>query len=113
MTRKDALALVPTLIVGVAIVVSTFIMVRTRHSAWQGLAGPLLLASSVVVADVLTLRLRGDYSGPTRAGLTAAVAIAISGLVLIGMNVKTADMFIPLCWIAVMPRGRRRVCGNF
>jgi hypothetical protein len=112
MTRKYSLELVPSLIVGVAIVVSTLVMVRAGHSGWQALGGPLLLAGWVVVADVLRARLRGNYSGPTRAGLVAAIAIVLVGLVMIGMNLKTADMFVPLAWVAIMPSGGR-ACGGF
>jgi hypothetical protein len=115
MTRKYSLELVPSLIVGVAILVSALVMVRAGHSRWMELAGPLLLASLVVVADVVRARLRGNYTGPTAGGLVTAGAIAVAGLVLIGMNVNTAGTFVPLYWVAAMSHvnGKRRACGTF
>ena len=59
MTRKFWREVGPSLVVGVGILLATFIAVRTAQSGWLVLAGPLFLSLTVLGADALAARLRG------------------------------------------------------
>src|SRR6266700_6265526 len=69
MTRKHWIDLSPSLVVGVGIIASTLVAVLAAESGWLVLAGPLLLALTVVSADVLHSRLKRRSSGPSWAAL--------------------------------------------
>jgi hypothetical protein len=63
MTRKDWLALGPSLIIGVGIIVSTLTASLAAKAGWLVMAGPLVLVLAVVRADLLASRLRGRPCG--------------------------------------------------
>src|ERR1700710_494302 len=81
MTRKHWIDLSPSLMVGVGIMASTLLAVRTARFGGWVLAGPLLLALTVVSADVLRSRLRGASSGPSRAALILGAALLLSAVI--------------------------------
>jgi hypothetical protein len=111
MKRSYWLELVPSLIVGVAIVLSTLVAVRAARYGWMAAAGPLLLATAVVCADVLARRLRGEASRPSPAGLILSVAISVAGFLLIALNARSGDTSIAwlgtACWAALLSQSKR------
>jgi hypothetical protein len=116
MTRKDWLDLGPSLLVGAGIVVATLIAVLAAESRWLVLAGPLLLALTVVSADVLGARLRGESSGPSRAALFLGGAFLLAGLIVNLRDPSLVKTLIPVIgaasWVTLLlrPEGRRKPC---
>jgi hypothetical protein len=116
MTRKYWLDLGPSLLVGVGIVVSTLIAVLAAESGWLILAGPLLLALTVVSADVLGSRLRGESSGPSRAALLLGGSFLLAGVIVTLRDPSLVKTLIPVIgaasWVTLLvsPEGRRKPC---
>jgi hypothetical protein len=117
MTRKHWLDLGPSLLVAGGIIVSTLVAVLTAESGWLVLAGPLLLALSVVGADVLASRLRGESSGPSRAALIMGGACLLSCLIVALRDPSLVKTLIPVLggptWVTLFllrPEGRPRAC---
>lgn len=116
MTRKIWLDLGPSLLVGVGILVSTFVAVRTAESGWWVLAAPLLLALTVVGADVMGSRLRGKPSGPSWPALLLGGAFLLSGLIVALRDPSLVKLFIPVvgasAWssLLLLPGNRRKAC---
>ena len=114
MTLKYLLALGPSLLVAVGIVVSTFIAVLAAESGWLVLAGPLLLALAVVGADVLDSRLRGKPSGPSAAALILGGAFVLAGLIVV-RDPTLVKTLIPIvgvaAWVVLLrPANRPNAC---
>ena len=116
MKRSYWLELVPSLIVGVAIVLSTLVAVRAARYGWVALAGPLLLSVAVICADMLARRLRGESSRPSAAGVILSVAISLAGFLLIARNAGTGGTSIAwlgtVCWVSLLSQSKRsrRAC---
>jgi len=116
MARKYWLDLGPTLIVGTGIVAATFVAVLTAKSGWLVLAGPLLLALTVVGADVLGSRLRGKPSRPSLIALSIGGSFLLAGLIVALRDPSLVKTLIPVIgitsWPALMlrPRGPRKTC---
>jgi hypothetical protein len=117
MTNKYWLALTPSLVVGVAIMISAFIAVRAVHSGWLIMAAPLFLAFSVLAADSLNSRLRGASALPSPAALILAAALVLSCLILTPKNSTQIASMLPMlgivCWIILRPNNRRKRCASF
>jgi hypothetical protein len=117
MPRKAWLALVPSLLVGVGIVVATLIAVWTAESGWLVLAGPLCLALSVLGADVVASRLKGESSStPSWPALLLAGSFLLAGWIVALRDpnlVKTLILAIGVtAWapLQMRPESRRRAC---
>jgi len=110
MTGKYWLGLGPSLLVGVGILVATFVAKRAVAYGWWVLAGPLLLALAILGADLLASRLRGQYSAPSWAALFLAGACLLASLIVAFREPSHVSSFIPVIgitsWIA-LPRLRR------
>jgi hypothetical protein len=116
MTRKYWLKLGPSLLVGVGIIVSTLVAVLAAKSAWLVLAGPLLLALVVVIADVLASRLRGETSGPSAAALILGGSFLLAGLIVALRDPSLVKELIPIIgagsWVTLLRRpDDRRTCA--
>jgi len=111
MTRKHWVDLSPSLVVGAGIIVSTLVAVLGTESGWSVLASPLLLALTVVSADVLHSRLKGRSSGPSWAALLLGGAFLLAGMI-VGRDPSLVSTLIPICgsaaWITLLlhPEGR-------
>ena len=105
MTRKHWIDLSPSLVVGVGIIASTLVAVLAAESGWLVLAGPLLLALTVVSADVLHSRLKGRSSGPSWAALLLGGAFLLAGMI-VGRDPSLVSTLIPTCgsaaWIILL-----------
>lgn len=117
MTRKYWRDLTPSILVAVGIVVSTFVASRAAGSGWLVLGGPLLLALSVVGADVLDARLRGESSGPSWAALLMGGSCLLAGLIVTLRDPTLVKTLIPIlgvaAWVTVLrPVSGSKACRN-
>lgn len=71
----------PALVLASGLLISTAIVALASASAWAVAAGALVFALSLVGADVMGSRQRGESSGPSR----GAVLLAAAWLVACGM----------------------------
>jgi hypothetical protein len=115
MARKYWLDLGPSLLVGVGIVVATFVAALAAESGWLVLAGPLLLALAVVGADVLGSRLRGKSLRPSWTALLLGGSFLWAGLIVALRDPILVKTLIPVvgvtAWPALMrPGSPRKTC---
>jgi hypothetical protein len=116
MARKYWLDLGPSLLVGAGIVAATFVAVLAAESGWLVLAGPLLLALTVVGADVLGSRLRGKPSRPSWTALFIGGSFLLAGLIVALRDPSLVKTLIPVLgittWPALMvhPGSPRKTC---
>ena len=106
MSRKSVLNLTPSLLLGVAIIASTWLTSITAGSGWLVLSGPLLLAVNTLVADVLSLRLHGRRGGPTLPAYVVAAAMLFSGWLLATPDAAQLKAFMPMlgiiAWVTLL-----------
>lgn len=116
MARKIWLDLGPSLLVAIGILASTFVAVRTADSGWWVLSAPLLLALTVVGADVMGSRLRGLSSGPSWVSLLLGATFLLSGAIMALRDPSLVKLFIPIvgssAWtsLLLLPGNRRKAC---
>jgi uncharacterized protein YqgC (DUF456 family) len=96
MTGRYWIGLSPAILVALAIIVCTAIAVRTSHSAWMVLVGPLLMALAIVGADVLASRLRGKPSGPSWGALILGTALLVACVILAFGNPTHVASMMPI-----------------
>lgn len=115
MKQKFWPALGPSLLVGAGIIVSTFIAVQTAESWWV-MIGPLVLAGTVVGADVMGSRLRGESSAPSWGALLLGVAFVLASVIVALRDPSLVKTFVavigPAAWVTVLlrPEGPRKTC---
>ena len=83
MKRQYWLKLVPDLLLGAGIVLSTLISVLTVNSAWLVMAGPVVLALILLCADVLNGRLQGKTISLSATSLTMASSLLLAALIVV------------------------------
>lgn len=116
MTRRYWLDLGPSLLVGAGIVAAMFVAALAAESGWLVLAGPLLLALTVVGADVLGSRLRERSSRPSWTALFIGGSFLLAGLIVALRDPSLVKTLIPVigvtAWPALMlrPGGSRKTC---
>lgn len=114
MTRQRWAELGPSLIVGVGIVLSTFIAVRMATSGMFVLLGPLCLALALVVADLAGARLRGSSRAPSHAVWLMGGAVVLASGILALRDPKLVKLFVPVTGaagsITLWLPDRRRGC---
>jgi hypothetical protein len=118
MTQKNWFDLGPSLLLAVGVVVSTLIAVLAAKSGWLVLAGPLCLALSVVGADVMASRLRGEQSPrPSWPALLLGATFLVVGWIVALRDPNLVKMFIlsesGVAWAVLLmrPKGRRYACS--
>jgi len=106
MSRKRVLNLTPSLLLGVAIIASTWLTSFTAGSGWLVQSGPLLLAIATLVADVVSLRLHGRRGGPTLPAYVVAGAMLFSGWLLATPDAAQLKAFMPtlgiVAWVTLL-----------
>ena len=103
MARKYWLELGPSLLVAAGIVAATFVAARAAESGWLVLAGPLLLALTVVGADVLGSRLRGKPSRPSWTALFIGGSFLLAGLIVALRDPSLVKTLIPVIGVTAWP----------
>jgi hypothetical protein len=103
MTRKYWPDLGPSLLVGAGIVAATFVAVLATESGWLVLAGPLLLALTVVGADVLGSRLRGKPSRPSWTVLFLGGSFLLAGVIVALRDPSLVKTLIPVVGVTAWP----------
>lgn len=103
MNNRRWIEVLPGLVIGVGILVASFVAKATEHSFL--LAGPLLLALSVLAADSLNARLLGLPRRPGAAALIMGGSIALTGLLLMVSDAHLMLSMLPVVgavsWIAL------------
>jgi uncharacterized membrane protein SirB2 len=118
MTRKYWPDLGPSLLVGIGIVVATFVSVLAAKSGWLVLAGPLVLALTVVGADVLGSRLRGKSSRPSWTALLVAGSFLLAGVIVALRDPILVKTLVPVigttAWMPLLlrPGSPRKACRS-
>lgn len=116
MIRRYWLKLGPNLLVGLGIIVATLVAKLAADSGWLVMAGPALLAFSVVCADLLEARLRREPSVPSFGALILAGTFLATAVVVTLRDPGLVKLLIPVvgtgCWVAVLSRSDadRRSC---
>jgi hypothetical protein len=118
MSRKHWIEAVPSLVFAIGIIASTLLVVLAAGSGWLMAAGALLLAGSLVGADVLSSRLRGESLAPSPTAILSAVAFLVACGIVAIKDPRLVAMLIPVLGsgfgaILVRPRGRSSLCGRF
>lgn len=96
MKRNHWIHLIPSLVVAAGIMGSVLVAVLAAKSGWLVLTGPLLLAFSVVGADALRSRLRGQPSRPSAAALLLGGSFVLAGVILTPGDPGLVASFIPI-----------------
>lgn len=116
MMRKFWIDLSSSLLVGLAIILATFLAVRGAEARWLVMIGPLVLALGLVCADVLDSRLEGPLSRPSWTALVLSGSVVL-GSWLVGLRdpylVKSLIPCIGIVgWITLFlrPESRRKAC---
>lgn len=110
MTRKYLFNLGPSLLVGLGIIVATLAVKLTAHSGWWVMTGPVVLAASVLCADLLEARLRGKQFSPSFGALIFAGAFIAAGFLLALRDPSFLALFMLFGVVALPSRlgsGRR------
>ena len=111
MTRRHWLDLGPSLLIGAGILASTFLASLAVRSGWPVLTAPLLLALTVVSADVLHSRLRGKLY-PSPAALILGGAFLLASWIVATRDPNLVKSLIPVigvaAWVILLPR--RKPC---
>ena len=116
MTRKYWLDLSPSLLLAGGIIVSTLLSALAARSGWLVLAGPLLLALTVVGADVLSSRLQGEPARPSGAALILGGAFLLAGSIVALRDPSLVKTLLPVvgaaAWVTILLRseGGRKAC---
>lgn len=116
MSRKYWIELGPSLLVGVAIILSTLLGVLAAESRWLVLTAPMLLALTLVGADALNSRLRGESSGSPWPALLLGGAFLVAGLIVALRDPGLVKTLIPVMGagacvpILRRPGERRKPC---
>lgn len=105
MSNRHWIEVVPGLVIGVGILVASFVAKATEHSPAFVMTGPLLLALSVLAADLLNARLLGLPRRPGAAALMMAGSVVLMGLLLTLSDAHTTLSMLPVVgavsWIAL------------
>lgn len=117
MTRKHALELVPSLLLGCGIVAATFVAKQAAESGWLMFIAPLLLALAMIGAGQLDSRRRGAPARPAAASWLAAGAFLLAGLIVAGRDPSLVATLIPIigaaAWVALQRTdGRGTTCRH-
>jgi Na+-translocating ferredoxin:NAD+ oxidoreductase RnfD subunit len=118
MTRRFWLSLGPALLVAFGILAGTLAAKFTAGFGWWVITGPVLLAVSVVCADLFQARLRGKPLIPSLAALMIAAAFLAAGVILALYNPESMPLIIPVigaaCSVAIRSRSNSdpRVRGH-
>jgi hypothetical protein len=116
MTRKYWLALSPSLLLAGGIIASTLLAALAAKSGWLVLAGPLLLALTVVSADVLSSRLQGESARPSGAALILGGTFLLAGSIVAHRDPSLVKTLLPVVgaasWVTILLRseGGRKAC---
>lgn len=116
MTRKYWLKLIPDLLLGAGIILSTLISVLTVNSAWFVMAGPAVLALILLYAEVLSRRLQGKSPRPSFAAQIMASSLVLAALIVTTRNPNFVATLIPIMgassWVILMSslNGHRKTC---
>jgi hypothetical protein len=116
--RKYWFDLVPSLLIGLGIIAATLIAKRAAEFGWLVLAAPLFLALTIVGADMLNSRLRGESMRPSPAALLLGVAFLLAcGIVALRKPSLVATMIAvsgASAWVTLLlsPGSRRRECNG-
>lgn len=116
MTKRYWIELGPALVLGLATIVSTLIAVWESDSRWLIGFGPLLMAFSIVGADVMGSRLQGESPGPSPAALLVAAAFLVACGIAAFRGPLLIAMLIPILGggssTVILSNGRSRSCGR-
>lgn len=116
MTRKYWIELGPAGVLGFGIIVSTMVAVWEADSSWLIGFGPLLMAFSIVGADVLGSRLRGESPRPSSGALLVAAAFLVACGIAAFRGPTLIAMLIPILGggssTVILSKGRSRSCGR-
>lgn len=96
MTRKDSVHLAPALVLALGIIVSSLLTVSASGSLGLVGAGVLLMAVSIVGADVLDAWLRRQSLIPSPQGILAVVALLVACGIVALRGPGLVSMLIPV-----------------
>lgn len=80
MYRPSWLSLIPSIVLALAILMSTGIAVATANSGWWVLAGPLVMAFALVGTSLLGHRQAEGTPGNTRVALILGAALMLASV---------------------------------
>jgi hypothetical protein len=110
--------LTPSLLVAAGIIVAAFVAKRAGGSELVLLAAPLMLALTVVGADVLNSRLRGGSPRPSWGALIMGAAVLLSSWILMTRDPGLVKTLLPLTgttsWVVLFTRAedQRKICKS-
>jgi hypothetical protein len=118
MKRRFWFDLGPSLLIGLGIIAATSLAKRAADSGWLVLAAPVFLALTVLGADILNSRLRGESMRPTPAALLLAASILLACGIVTLKSPRLVATLIPIsgsaAWVTLLlsPASRRNVCDG-
>jgi hypothetical protein len=117
MIKKYWLSLTPSMLIALAIILSSLVAVLAAKSTWLVLAAPALLALAVAAADALNSRLRGGSFRPSPAALILGASFLLAGLLVTFRDPSLIKTLIPIvgvsAWTTLLlrPENRRNACA--
>jgi hypothetical protein len=105
----------PALFLAIAIVAAGAVTAAAPHALWAAVAGPLLLALSLVGIDLVQRR-RAGHSRPSPVVLLLAAVILVSCGIVASRDLKLVGVMIPILGSSVavpfilLPQGARTAC---
>ena len=115
MSRKHWTELAPSLVLASGIVLSTLVAVLPMAPGWRVGAGALLLTLSILGADMLSSRLRGESPVPSPVAIVVASAYLVTCGIVALRDPALIAMLIPILGggasaILLPRRGRSGAC---
>jgi len=116
MTRKYLVHLAPALVLALGILAATFVASSGSGSLWLLGAGVLWAAVSIVAADILGARLRGEPLLPSVNGIFAVVALLMACGIVALRDPELVPMLIPIVGggstTILLSNGQRGACAR-
>ena len=114
MTAKNWTDLGPNILLAAGLLVSTAISVWSSDAGWWVLSGPLLLALTLVAADVLAARSRGISRGPSWSAVISGLSLVLACTLIALLEPAQVAMMLPILGggvaVAVLSPDRRKAC---
>lgn len=121
MNIKNAFRLGPHLLLGAGIIAASIVALLTEQYGWWVLSAPIVLAFTMMTADMVDARARGESSGPSVEAMILGGTFVLAGAIVAFGDPSLVKMLIPTVGAGsaavllqrprIECRGERRTCS--